>query len=286
MFSTSAGDGSAGSFGGPAILIEEKTATWCGPCAEFDPHLAEFIVDAGGRAVLASHHPDDGQDPLGSPASAHRLSRLGASSSTVTPTLWFDGGEGVSGPLTRNDLSRQISSAEGRRSISSRLTIIPAAMTLETAGVTVILDAAAMDVSNTSLTVMLVETSVVRPAGGIEGDPLWTVTRGVAEIDLQTDSFVTELPADYWSVKGDAATALDLKIALDPSWQLDSLGWIVVHERVAGGEVVEVFGAHALLPDGGFDEDLSPRWMIGAGILLMAVGARIWRSKSGAQEGV
>jgi len=276
ILSTSAGDGSTGVLGGPTILIEEKTATWCTPCAEFDPLLAAFITDAGGRAVLASHHPYDGEDPLGSAASAHRLSRLGASSSTVTPTLWFDGSEGVTGPLTRNDLIRHVSSAEGDRSSSSRLTLLPATTTLDAAGVTVTLDSSAGDLNNTTLTVMLVETDVVRPAGSVGGEPLWIVSRAVAEIDVVEGLSTIELPLESWTFGGDVTSGLDISISIDPSWQHDSLGWIVVHERIADGKVVEVLGAHASLPGVVEDEQLNSRWMVAACILLMAIGTRIW----------
>ena len=276
LLSTSAGDGSAGALGGPTILIEEKTATWCAPCAEFDPLLAAFIADAGGRAVLASHHPFDGEDTLGSPASAHRLSRLGASSSTVTPTLWFDGNDGVTGPLTRNDLMRHVSSAEGARSSSSRITILSAATTLETTGVTVTLDSTAGGLNETTLTVMLVETDVVRPPGSVEGEPLGVVTRAVIEIDVVAGSSTVELPSGSWAFGGEVTSGLDLSTSLDPSWKHDSLGWVVVHERIVDGKVVEVLGAHASLPEAVEDEHLNSRWMVAACILLMAIGARIW----------
>jgi thiol-disulfide isomerase/thioredoxin len=66
------------------VILEEATATWCGPCANLAPTLDQLIEDGLPTTMIAYH----GNDPYSSTAGDSRIGYYGI---TAYPTMIFDG---------------------------------------------------------------------------------------------------------------------------------------------------------------------------------------------------
>ena len=98
------------------VVIQEITAIWCEICAETDTTIEEFTNQRHQEVVRIAYHPDDGLDYLGNRLSTRQMWNLGENPTEAQfPTIWVDGGNKATGPVTNDQLQRTYLKASGQR---------------------------------------------------------------------------------------------------------------------------------------------------------------------------